>query len=452
MHRHPKAFSLALALACSLGGVSAGPAGAFVIERYPDRSNGKWYPIRWTSRTQPVRFVLNDQTHAMLPDFLSDSAPSAAVEAAMRTWAFAPVGMHLEGLTSTRISAGRDNFNLITLANTAANRDIVSDNIAVTLIWSTSRGSLSYWPLAETDVVFNPKAPIATDGRSTAFDLQAVLTHELGHALGLGHSSIPAATMWPYGDQGETRDRTPDADDVASVHAAYGELSDGSHGTISGRVLAPGDVPVFGATVIATDPQGIARSAAFTERDGSYAVSWLPPGIYSVHAEPMNAELTTDMFSSNYYQTAWRDFPTAFLGGNNQPILVPVTAGADVAVNPIRITSQRPRLSVQALGSAPSGQHFAQFGLQALTLKPGSSTCLLIAAEGLTANTQILASGIDIGFDQGSEWIDTLSDGTPYVFLPMSVRPGAAPGARNLYLTSPAEASAFSGAIKVIAP
>ena len=34
----------------------------------------------------------------------------------------------------------------------------------------------------------------------------------------------------------------------------------------------------------------------------------------------------------------------------------------------------------------------------------------------------------------------------------MSVRPGAVPGARNLYLSTNAETSAFSGAIKVLAP
>ena len=143
------------------------------------------------------------------------------------------------------MSAGR--LNLISLANTAENRDLVGNNIAVTQFWLNAHGNLPYWPMREADVIFNPAVPIATDGRPKAFDLQAVLTHELGDALGLDHSSIPAATMWPYGDQGETRDRTPDADDVAAVQATYGTLSDATHGTISGRVLAAGDVPVFGA-------------------------------------------------------------------------------------------------------------------------------------------------------------------------------------------------------------
>src|SRR5438034_10537570 len=100
MTRPMKGLPLALALACSLGGVSAGPAGAFVLQRYRDPSNNKWYPVRWKSLTRPVPFVLNDQTHSMLPDFLSDSAPMAAVESTMETWAFAPLSMRLAGLTS----------------------------------------------------------------------------------------------------------------------------------------------------------------------------------------------------------------------------------------------------------------------------------------------------------------------------------------------------------------
>jgi hypothetical protein len=336
MSRCMRGCPLVLALACSLGGGSATPAGAYALSRYQDPSNNKYYGTRWKSLSQPIKFMLNDGPASMLPNLLGDSLPTAAVQASMQTWSFAPIGMTLAG-TSSKTSVGLDGVNLISLANTADNRDLVGNNIAVTQFWLNAHGNLPYWPMREADVIFNPAVPIATDGRPKAFDLQAVLTHELGHALGLDHSSIPAATMWPYGDQGETRDRTPDADDVAAVQATYGTLSDATHGTITGRVLAAGDVPVFGATVVATDEQGVARCGAFTERDGSYTLSWLPPSLYSVHAETLNTELTTGLFSGDYYHNAWRDFPTAFLGGNNSPMLVQVKPGDSVAANPIRV-------------------------------------------------------------------------------------------------------------------
>lgn len=55
---------------------------------------------------------------------------------------------------------------------------------------------------------------------SQPIDLDAVMTHELGHALGLGHSSVSAATMWPT-YMGSAA-RTLDSDDIAGIASRYG--------------------------------------------------------------------------------------------------------------------------------------------------------------------------------------------------------------------------------------
>jgi len=56
----------------------------------------------------------------------------------------------------------------------------------------------------------------AEDG---AFDLQAVLTHEIGHVLGLAHSDDPNALMFARG--GTAGIRTPQADDRAGIAVIY---------------------------------------------------------------------------------------------------------------------------------------------------------------------------------------------------------------------------------------
>jgi len=56
------------------------------------------------------------------------------------------------------------------------------------------------------------------------FDIQGVGCHEYGHSLGLGHSNVSNATMWPSTPNGNAQ-RSIEADDIAGVQAIYGVRS-----------------------------------------------------------------------------------------------------------------------------------------------------------------------------------------------------------------------------------
>jgi hypothetical protein len=57
-----------------------------------------------------------------------------------------------------------------------------------------------------------------------AFDVETVALHEIGHILGLGHSSVPGSVMFPTVQENFTL-RTPTADDLAAVQALYPETA-----------------------------------------------------------------------------------------------------------------------------------------------------------------------------------------------------------------------------------
>ncbi len=71
-------------------------------------------------------------------------------------------------------------------------------------------------------------------------DLQSVACHEYGHALGLGHSTDPAATMFPTRAGGSTAARSIEIDDQAGAQAIYG--------------AATADKPTLSSVTVSTGP------------------------------------------------------------------------------------------------------------------------------------------------------------------------------------------------------
>lgn len=65
----------------------------------------------------------------------------------------------------------------------------------------------------------------AIDPTPTQFDIQGVACHEFGHALGMDHSGVAGATMYPSVSAGVTANRSIDPDDIAGYQAMYGSGS-----------------------------------------------------------------------------------------------------------------------------------------------------------------------------------------------------------------------------------
>lgn len=74
----------------------------------------------------------------------------------------------------------------------------------------------------DADIEINSAANVFTvSATKPKNDLQSVLTHEIGHFIGLGHSDDPNAVMYAYYQEGSTVGRALSDDDIAAVCAAY---------------------------------------------------------------------------------------------------------------------------------------------------------------------------------------------------------------------------------------
>lgn len=81
------------------------------------------------------------------------------------------------------------------------------------------------------------------------FDIQAVMCHEYGHALGLGHSNVGGATMWPSIGSGSRGPRSINNDDMNGLQAIYGTFDPNVIpfvDNVTGSLTAGGTVVVTG--------------------------------------------------------------------------------------------------------------------------------------------------------------------------------------------------------------
>jgi hypothetical protein len=220
-----------------------------------------------------------------------------AVHESFRTWqnaGSAEILFEYRGTTAVR-TLGLDGLNLVSFSDDTA--PLGSSTVAATFsFFSRSGNSLI---TTEADIVFNSAFEFSTSGETNKFDLQSVMTHEIGHLLGLDHSGLISSVMVPFASRSQIDQRTLTWDDIAGVSEIYPASSAPPAGEIHGSVMS-GTAPVFGAHVVAVAADGTPMVSAVSNREGGYRIRFLPPGSYRIYAEPLDGPVTAQNLGGYY--------------------------------------------------------------------------------------------------------------------------------------------------------
>jgi len=231
-----------------------------------------------------------------------------------------------DGLNSICFNQSDPGFALGVLAFTrVVSADAIGEQLSTSTAPSTFVGQI-----LDADVLVLPgdanttfATPAALPSNPNAYDLESIVTHELGHSFGFNHSGVWGAMMFPFspqpGQMTGTRPtaQSPDAplsdDDRTGSRMLYPDPGDSVHiGAISGHVLpanplalpiSPAGVTgIFPAQVVALDnATGTVTAAVMAgwscsgpgpaQFDGTFSLQHLAVGTsqsYQIYAEPLD--------------------------------------------------------------------------------------------------------------------------------------------------------------------
>lgn len=303
--------------------------------------------VQWSTalNTSPVTILTQNQTSSgQLTEIEQTITQSLGVWTGVSGTLLLPATFTPLTRTATQNACGADGLNTIcfdqmdmafTPGVLAFTRVVTADVTGIQI--GSSAVSTELGQILDADINFSPGDPNTTFATPQAFpaspksyDLESVLTHELGHFLGFSHSAVWNAMMLPFAPAPGTISGTrptaqqPDApladDDRTGLRVLYRDPADTFHqGSITGRIIPasplalpafpPGVTGVFGAHVVALDNStGAVIGATLggwsctapgpAQFDGTYQIAGLPVGnSYTVYAEALNGAANPAQFN-----------------------------------------------------------------------------------------------------------------------------------------------------------
>lgn len=382
---------------------------------------GKPTPVAWPASAFPLQYTIERR--------VANQYGVDVIERAFNAWTSVPdanIAFRDNGI-SDGTQAGQNGVSSVTALD-----DLFKDQgfIAVTTNWYDKNGSMT-----EADIQVDPTMVGST------YPALTTIEHEVGHFLGLDHSPVLSAVMYPYVCKNSPSNL--DSDDRIAIAAVYPKVDPTSAGaTLTGRITADGS-GVFAAQVVAVNDRGEPVATALSDSTGDFLLEGVPSGTYRIYAEPLDGPVMPANLDGVYRGAKVTSFATRFLAGGPMTVkngsvygnLIIDTSGAPVHLNP----------KYAGLGSA-NGTDFA-LTAGTMAAKPGTTVTLAIGGDGFT-------SGMTT-FEVLNPAVKRLSDfryGSNYVYATFQITPDAMGASSSILVTSGNETAALTGALRVDGP
>jgi len=306
------------------------------------------------------------------------------------------------------------------------------------------------------------------------WDIQGVMAHEYGHALGLGHSGSGQATMAPSVGAGSTSIRSIHADDIAGIQCVYGVAS-GTKPVITATVGSPGgttltihgsnfpasnnEVWLTSDTTTATGSDPIVRVLGVSSSNGGTLISVAVPasagpGDVIVNGPGSGGNTLSNAFPTDLVNTFGTPPATGPVITNVSPASIPALIPGTAET--ITITGTGLDLATQVLvdGSPVDPARFTIVGPTSITLdmpqvnslgahsigvtdggSPSTFPVTVVAVTGIVLQAGTGDPGNVVDRDNGLTFLFAGTPGTTYrLVASFSGVPSVAPGVINLSL------------------
>jgi hypothetical protein len=326
----------------------------------------------------------------------------------------------------------------------------ISGALAVTFKTWYSSGSIDQFDIVVNGVQYGWFTDF-NDKTNPKIFIEGTMCHEIGHALGLVHSSMGGASLMWVGQSGVDTQAGLSVDEVAFARTLYPSSNILSTlGTVKGTITK-GGLPVLGAAVVVEGTNGIVAGSSVSLTNGTYILTALPPGTYNVRVTPLDNFSATESLirPEDITSPEFDSADTSFLpSGSTQ---VTLTAGTTNTVN-IAVTNAVPVFRITNIRKPTSNSGSYSLIPLPITMSPGQSNYTFGIFSGtLPTNGATLTVSGD-GLTIGSP---TYQPGAPFAGLngisaTISVSSNATPGLRTIKVTQGTNIAYANGFFEVL--